>query len=206
MKKLSAFLLLAIVFVSCADNYHSKVKYDVMEGLEEIMAQLNDSDFKTIVINDAGKDIVSDISPDSAENIIVNMNIPKLNDVDREIPMFVAPVAVISVIGVFLCPVLIVFVICYFIYRSKKDRNRVVYESIVTGRALPVGFYKDRPKNMRFQSAVAWLAWSIGLFVFFAIIDSAEVAFLMLIPFIIGVGKLAAFFMYDYKKERSDVD
>lgn len=206
MKKLSAFLLLAIVFVSCADNYHSKVKYDVMEGLEEIMAQLNDSDFKTIVINDAGKDIVSDISPDSAENIIVNMNIPKLNDVDREIPMFVAPVAVISVIGVFLCPVLIVFVICYFIYRSKKDRNRVVYESIVTGRALPVGFYKDRPKNMRFQSAVAWLAWSIGLFVFFAIIDSAEVAFLMLIPFIIGVVKLAAFFMYDYKKERSDVD
>ncbi len=36
------------------------------------------------------------------------------------------------------------------------------------------------------------------------IVGGEDVAPLMLIPFIIGAGKMAAFFMYDYKKDNVD--
>lgn len=207
MKKLLLIVLAAVTLMSCGGNHRSNIKKEVKEGLEEVMVQLNDSSFRSLVINSAGEnaEIVSSALPDSSGNIIVNINIPDEDaGFDDGIPGFVAPVAVISVVGAFLAPVLAVFVICFFIYKTKRDRNRIIYESVVSGHMLPKEFYHIRPRKVRFQSAVAWLAWSIGLFVFFMIVEWQEVAMLMLIPFIIGAGKMAAFFMYDYKKDNVD--
>lgn len=204
MKKLTFFAVMAFLLMSCAGRHRSDVRDEVVDRIEEVMEQLNDSSFRKIVINDSDREgiVKSDVKADSAGNIIVNINIPE-EDYD-DVPGFVAPVALISVIGVFLAPVMMVFFICYFIYRTKRDRNRVIYESVVSGRPLPAEFYKSRPRKIRFQSAVAWLAWSIGLFAFFMIVGGEDVAPLMLIPFIIGAGKMAAFFMYDYKKDNVD--
>lgn len=202
MKKLTFIALIAFVFLSCSHNSHPDVD-EIMDGLEDVLSQLNDSSVQTIVINSGeSRKIMSDIQRDSAGVMIVNVNIPdNFDNMTPDVPSFVAPVAIISVIGVFLAPVLFVFVICYFIYKNKKERNRIIYESVVTGRTLPKEFYKIRPHNARFQSAVSWLAWSIGLFVFFMVVGWDEAAPLMLIPFVIGLGKLGAFFMYDYKKD-----
>ncbi|MCM1331552.1 MAG: DUF6249 domain-containing protein [Bacteroides sp.] len=205
MKKLTFFAVMAFLLMSCAGRHRSDVRDEVVERIEEVVDQLNDSSFRKIVINDndGERRVLSDVKADSTGNIIVNINIPE-DDYDDGVPAFVAPVALISVIGVFIAPVLMVFFICYFIYRTKRDRNRVIYESVVSGHQLPAEFYKSRPRKIRFQSAVAWLAWSIGLFAFFMIVDREELAPLMLIPFIIGAGKMAAFFMYDYKKDNVD--
>ncbi|MCM1093989.1 MAG: DUF6249 domain-containing protein [Lachnospiraceae bacterium] len=205
MKKLTFFVVMAFLLMSCAGRHRSDVRDEVVERIEEVMDQLNDSSFRKIVINDndGERRVLSDVKADSTGNIIVNINIPE-DDYDDGVPSFVAPVALISVIGVFIAPVLMVFFICYFIYRTKRDRNRVIYESVVSGHQLPAEFYKSRPRKIRFQSAVAWLAWSIGLFAFFMIVGREELAPLMLIPFIIGAGKMAAFFMYDYKKDNVD--
>lgn len=207
MRKLLLTVLAAVTLMSCGGNHRSNVKKEVMEGLEEVMAQLNDTSFHSVVINPAGEnaEIISSALPDSSGNIIVNINIPDEDaDFDDGVPGFVAPVAIISVLGAFIAPVIAVFVICFFIYKTKRDRNRIIYESVVSGHTLPKEFYRIRPRKARFQSSVAWLAWSIGLFVFFMIVGWQEVAMLMLIPFIIGAGKMAAFFMYDYKKDNVD--
>lgn len=205
MKKLTFVAVMAFLLMSCAGRHRSDVRDEVVERIEEVMDQLSDSSFRKIVINDNDGEcrVLSDVKADSTGNIIVNINIPE-DDYDDDVPAFVAPVALISVIGVFIAPVMMVFFICYFIYRTKRDRNRVIYESVVSGHQLPAEFYKSRPRKIRFQSAVAWLAWSIGLFVFFMIVGREELAPLMLIPFIIGAGKMAAFFMYDYKKDNVD--
>ncbi len=206
MNKLIFILIAAMTLMSCGGNRRSEIKDEVIKGIEEAMAQIDDSSFRSLVINSSGEsaEIVTSAFPDSAGNVIVNINIPSENCGDDDVPSFVGPVAIISVLGAFLAPVAAVFVICYFIYKSKRDRNRIIYESVISGHSLPKEFYRIRPHKMRFQSAVVWLAWSIGLFAFFMIVGAQKVAPLMLIPFIIGAGKMTAFFMYDYKKENVD--
>ena len=96
----------------------------------------------------------------------------------------------------------IVFIVFYFLYRNKRDRNRVIETSLTTGHELPKEFYAPFNPHRRLQSGVAYMAWGIGLFIFFMCIDS-DIAWLCIIPCIIGIGKLIAYFLYEHKGQKA---
>jgi len=83
------------------------------------------------------------------------------------------------------------------------DRNRVVETAIREGRELPPAFFyilgKTSPER-RFKAALLWIAWGLGLMIFFIIVDATPVVALMSIPVMIGVAKVVTYFMFDRKR------
>lgn len=119
----------------------------------------------------------------------------------------VKPMLIIGTALTFLAPIAVVWIVCYFIYRTKRDRSRVVYESIVTGRPIPPGYFPvDRPQGATLRSAITYIAWGVGGGLFFFFVGAEEVSCLFVVPIIIGMGRLLAFFLYDYKRKSSDAD
>lgn len=96
-----------------------------------------------------------------------------------------------------LVPVFIVLVICIYIFRIRRDRNRLITHAIDHGYRLPDSFWADPAENrpVRLQSAVSFLACGIGIFCFFICLGAKAVAMLGLIPAIIGIGRLIAYFI-----------
>lgn len=99
-------------------------------------------------------------------------------------------------------------VLCLWLFLSylRKvtfDRNRVVETAIREGRELPPQFFyilgKSSPER-RFKSALMWIAWGLGLMVFFIVVDATPVVALMSIPVMIGVAKVVTYFIFDRKR------
>lgn len=49
-------------------------------------------------------------------------------------------IVAISIFGVFFCPVILIALILYFIYKRKKSRDAVVMEALRNGRDIPYGY------------------------------------------------------------------
>lgn len=135
--------------------------------------------------------VTSGFTADDRGNLYVSISAN--NDSDYPDEWWVSIVAITATALIFSGPILVVFIVCFFIYKSKRDRNRVIMESLATGQPLPDRFYNIPDRKPRLQPAVNYLAWSAGFFAFFLIVGGKSWAMLTLIPFIIGLGKLATY-------------
>ena len=55
----------------------------------------------------------------------------------------------------------------------------------------------------RLQSGVKMIAWAVGLFLFFMVVSAPSVAALATIPLIIGIGRLASYYLARKKEKQS---
>jgi len=196
---LSILAGMALLISTGCVRHNDSLKSELEECLNEALATINDSSFQKIVIESIEADSKYDVSagvPQYEKPGVVKVDI----HIDRNQPddWFVGYVALIAVAMGPLVPIAIVFIICYFIFKSKRDRNRLIATAMQQGYNLPAEFLVPRqvPK-FRLQSAINYIAWGIGLFVFFQAEGAAEVASLTLIPIIIGLGKLIAYCIYE---------
>lgn len=204
----SALLLTVIVgLVSCNARTSSddKLTNELVQCFQAATTQLNDSVFKDVVLNMKPDTVTVKAKTKSDHgNIIINITQNKKRKGDDQVPAFVSICAITSVVGIFIGPVLIVIAICWAILRGRRQRNQIIYEAMMRNYQLPAEFYRKAPKERRLQNAFAYMAWSIGLFVFFMMVHSRAIAMLMIIPFILGIGRLVSYFIESRKKQ--DID
>ncbi len=206
--------ILALSSCTSGDRYNTdNLASDIATRLSENLAELNDSSFSNMVITTTDSSDTtcvnmaqSDITSDDKGNIHINLQIDTDGDNNSHDDSCVDTIALISIVLFFFMPVIVVIVVCYFIYRTKRDRNRLVMESISTGKCLPEQFFGTRQSTPTLQPAINYLAWGIGLFLFFMIKGNTSVAMLMFIPIVIGLGKLATYFLARRKKNGEDSD
>lgn len=202
---LIAGFLLLLFSSSCIhrdDSERRKLGIELSECLAELSDQLNDSNFQRIVIDTVNSDGSSDYevtagTPEITKSGEIHVDINVTRD-KHSSDWFVGYCAIIAVLTAPVLPIAVVFIICFFIFKSKRDRNRLIALAIENGRELPKEFYIPREvPRVRLQSGINYMAWGIGLMIFFKVADCEEMAMLMLIPIIIGVGKLATYCIYE---------
>lgn len=99
--------------------------------------------------------------------------------------------------------ILPVFLICYFIYRRRTIRYRIIEKAIENNVQLPSEFYKGeeaRPRRSRLQSALVWIAWGVGIILFLLIADGTDGIGFGIIPILVGIAKLITYIVEDRKK------
>lgn len=99
--------------------------------------------------------------------------------------------------------ILPVFLICYFIYRRRTIRYRIIEKAIENNIQLPTEFYKGeeaRPRRSRLQSALVWIAWGVGIITFLLIADGKDGIGFGIIPILVGTAKLITYIVEDRKK------
>lgn len=176
-----------------------QLKSELEESINEVLAGINDSSFQKIVIESIEADSEYNVSagePKYEKPGVVKVDV----HIDRSMPddWFVGYVALVAVATGPLVPIAIVFIICLFIFKSKRDRNRLIASAMEHGYSLPSEFLVPRQvPRVRLQSAINYLAWGIGIFIFFQAVGWEEASALMLIPIIIGLGKLIAYCIYE---------
>lgn len=200
---LTLLTALSISLVSCESSNDENIKMarEISECISESLKSLDDSTFNNIVITSVSDDSSQDnisvstsgISSDDKGNLYISISASNDNDSDIPDEWWISIVAIIATFLMFSAPIFLVFIVCHFIYKSKRDRNRVIMESIASGHTLPDRFYNIPDRKPRLQPAVNYLAWSAGFFAFFVINHKIGIAMLTLIPFIIGLGKLATY-------------
>lgn len=193
-------LLISTGCVNQNDSLESKqLKNDLEECLNDALTTINDSNFQKIVIESIEADSEYNVSagmPQYEKPGVVKVDIHI--DRNQSKDWFVGYAALITVVSGSIIPIAIVFIICLFIFKSKRDRNQLIATAMQHGYNLPTEFLLPRQKpRVRLQSAITYLAWGIGLLVYFQAGRWKNVSALMLIPIIIGLGKLIAYSIYE---------
>lgn len=130
----------------------------------------------------AGLTAINIVTPDSARP-----------EAPEDVPAFVGEVAICGIIFLFGGPVVAVFLICYFIYRTKRARYRAMADIVAAGKDVPQELLPQSKPNYKWDSGVRYVAWGAALMLFFLIGGFTRWAMLMLVPIIIGASKLWAY-------------
>lgn len=98
--------------------------------------------------------------------------------------------------------VLPIFFICYFIYRKRVARYRIIEKAIENKIELPEKILaeletstSERQAKSPFESAMVWVAWGIGIMLFFIYCNNYKLAGLCVIPLLVGIAKLITYFI-----------
>ncbi|WP_300302177.1 DUF6249 domain-containing protein [uncultured Muribaculum sp.] len=215
-------LLLSVVTTSC-DSGHKSRTDEIRESIADVMNGFRDGFYDStvvVMINDTvasaadAEMVASTISMTTTGSgstftttgsgrrgsgvTTINIMLPDNangygSDVDSSIPSFIPSVAVVGTVMVFGMPVLAIFLICYFIYRTKRARYQAVSQIVASGQPVPVGLFPQADPRAKWSSGVKYLAWGVALMLFFIARARVEFAMLMLVPIVIGVGKLLAY-------------
>lgn len=148
-----------LVFTSCARDFRDEANLaaEISAKLSESLKSLGDSTFNNVVItsvddssdSDSINVVTSGFTADDRGNLYVSISAN--NDSDYPDEWWVSIVAITATALIFSGPILVVFIVCFFIYKSKRDRNRVIMESLATGRPLPDRFYNIPDRKPRLQ-------------------------------------------------------
>mgnify|MGYP000816731923 CR=1 FL=1 len=210
IKKFSLACAVTAIIALCAAcgsrNDNSELRGEIMADITEFVNEFNDSAMNKVIIEEgpAGASVNSgrsEISRDSIGNLhmSVQVNVDDTQTIDSD-NLVALVCGSLAILGAFAVPIFIVYFIGLFIFKSKRDKNNIIRLAIESGRELPKEFFAKEAPKFRLQSAIQYIAWSVGLFVFFIVVGADAVAYLCLIPFIIGIGKLIAYFLYEHKK------
>lgn len=215
-------LLLSVLTTSCGSSRRQadeikEIVTDVMSGLRDgfydstVVVTIND----TVASAADAEMVASTISMTTTGNgstftttgsgmrgtgvTTINIVLPDSygSDIDDDVPSFVAPVAMLGTVMVFGMPVVAIFLICYFIYRTKQARYRSVSEIVASGREVPQSMFPQVDPRSKWNSGVRYVAWGVALMLFLLLGGNSELSMLMLVPLLIGIGKL-----YAYRKEQ----
>lgn len=220
-----AILLLSLLTTSCNIGYTRNHADEIRENITDVVNGLRDGFYDSTVvvtINDTlasaadAEMVASTISMTTADSgrrgggvTTINIVLPDSNygpDIDNDIPSFVPPVAIVGTVLIFGAPVLAVFLICYFIYRTKRARYQAVAQIVASGKDIPEGMFPQTDSRAKWNSGIKYVAWGCALMLFFLVRLQIEWAVLMIVPIAIGVGKLIAYRNEQKQKSSSIVE
>lgn len=202
--KTKHFLLWALAVVlnislfSCQTKQsesNTNLANEIVNIIKQVNNATNDStitDFTISVIDSDDIENIQMIPPaDPSQRYVINIYTESSDSDDHSI-FDDSLIAIIAVIFIFGTPIFIAIIICICIVKVKKNNGKVAIMAMEKGFAYPAG--NKNTLSDKLQSGIKMVAWSVGIFAFFMIVDAASVAVLALIPFIIGLGRLYAYY------------
>lgn len=122
-----------------------------------------------------------------------------------------AAVAVMAVIGIFYFPLimlaLMIVIVMFFVKRNRDKRARLIELSIKERVPLPREFYmRGRVPEARLNSGLIWMAWGLGLMIFFISLEAEAPSALMSVPVLIGASKLITYFLIERRRRDQESD
>lgn len=151
----------------------------------------------------------------------VDLEKARLSHEDDMMAYYVGIIAIISgcIMIVLICAIP-VFLICSFIYRKRTYRYRIIEKAIENNVPISESILTDwesqnkgNKKSSQLQSALVWIAWGLGIMIFFLICGLYEMAGISSIPLLVGVAKLITYFIergnilhQETAKNENDVD
>lgn len=201
---LTAFF--SVQLCSCnvdSGKQNEKLANEIVKILKDIDKATNDSTLAKIslsVVDSDDIDNVQVIEPTEPDQRYIINVYTETDDSDfSDVPETL--VACLAIIFIFGTPIFIAIIICICIVRVKKNSNQVAITAMEKGYRYPL-VDQDIVAN-KLQSGIKMIAWAVGIFAFFMVVDATSVAVLALIPFIIGMGRLYAYY-HDVRKIKSD--
>lgn len=151
---------------------------------------------------------ISEISSDSiGSQVVVNLNNPvdsQENDQTLEILAIVLGLGMPSVVVVG-----IIYMMCLFSYRKRRDHNQIISLALQRGVELPKEFYMGecRQPKSRLNSALTWLAIGIGTLIFSIGCSDHWFGFgLSAILILLGIAKLIVWFVERPHRSKEEAD
>lgn len=214
MKKIFHGLMAAmavVCMVGCSGEIDAdgkaRLKADVQSAIKEVVKmEAVNADDTLIVLNGSGTTVsIADVKTDSIAadstqsyrpiNVEVYYDDSAL-DLDDE--YITGIVAIVSVFG---GGVMVFFFLFSFWFKAKRDRNRVIETAIKNNAKIdPIIFNDFKSPRTRLHAALVWMAWGLGIVIFFLFVDAIEVIGLGAVPFFVGVAKLITYFLEDRKQ------
>ncbi len=118
------------------------------------------------------------------------------------------PLRILAVIGIFILPPVVLIIALILILRYLESRNvrraTLIDLSLRTGNQLPPEFFARRRADTRLQSGLYWLAWGVGLMIFFFVVGATPVAALMTVPCLIGLSKCLTYFLDQRRRQDAE--
>lgn len=207
MKRLVYVLMIAaiasVTFSSCSrkaitqeeiDDFNRQIS-EKLEQIENKASRNNDS----VTIDSTGSDSIVRINADNDNKKAEITIIQGHNDGKHIGEVFIVFTAIVTP---FACVVLIVFLALRAVTFRQRERNKLIEKAIDNNYILPHDFFANyHNARTRLQSALVWLAWGVGIMVFFLIITDETVYAIGIIPLLVGIAKLITYFVEDRKKE-----
>lgn len=225
--KIWAVLLTALIVGAIPSTATKPSSQEKLEIIREVVRGfsdgLNDSALSAKIAQlDSVKLVYATVSSDS-DSAMTAENVAKIEEAkavlealrdddnynDRSFPgeriigdgiNWVGTLVILSSVLMFATPILVVFLICFFIYRTKRSRDKVMLKSLETGQKLPESYLNTHKSANRLHTGIKQIAWGVAIMIFFFSVDAQPVAGLMIVLVIIGAGNLLTFFLYDRKE------
>ncbi|MDD6210876.1 MAG: DUF6249 domain-containing protein [Bacteroidales bacterium] len=105
-------------------------------------------------------------------------------------------IPIVAIISVFGSGIAFIFIISYYVYRSKKSKYDLMAKAVEAGVSLPPDFFKSETKTENsLKRAVILIMLGISLFIaiYFGT-DESRIAYFSFIPFLVGIGYLIIYF------------
>ncbi len=215
MAVVAVIVALVVGLTSCRMNSTSVDKAEMTEGVKKAVSEMlkmeNINKDDTLIKLDSNNVArISGVGTDSVQWDSVNASSRPIQvsiytdsgSVFDNGKDFVEMVSVIAAFGsIFGAPVLILIFLFYYWYKAKRDRNRVIEAAIMNNVKVDPNLFNDyKTPRTRLHSALVWMAWGMGIIIFFICVDAAEAAGLGAIPLFVGLAKLITYFMEDRKQ------
>lgn len=112
-------------------------------------------------------------------------------------------ISITAIIFVFGLPLLIVFTVFFFNYKSRKAKYRLAEQALASGQQLPPDFFKNVEKNEDIRTkGIKNIFIGIGLFIFlWAITGSFGMGCIGLLIMFTGFGQLVIYYTQDSNKK-----
>lgn len=124
------------------------------------------------------------------------------NDDDSEFFTKATLVPIVAIVMTFGSGIAILWLILYYVSRGSRERNRLIEMSIREHQPLPDSFYLGGGNNAskRLGSGIVWICTGFAVMLFFFTVESAEMAWLGLIPTGVGISRVVIYLVEQNKK------
>lgn len=205
MKQLIKFpiiaLICAIVLIPTAASAQPSLQ-SAADSINKVISALNDNlDSITTSLDSISAQQV--VIGDKNNEQWIKLEQARLSHKEEMMEYYVGIIAIIvgCAMLILIC-VLPIFFICYFIYRKRVARYRIIEKAIENKIELPEKILaeletstSERQAKSPFESAMVWVAWGIGIMLFFIYCNNYKLAGLCVIPLLVGIAKLITYFI-----------
>lgn len=213
MRRLIYFLAVAFIagisFTSCQRKAITQAEIDefsrqINKKIEQL-DKIKTSDSSVIINDSSATDSIVKIKAENDKQKAEITIIQGQNDRLKSEGVFIIAIVFIAIVTPFTSLVLIVFFAIRGITCRQRERNKLIEKAIDNNYPLPDDFFSSQKNSRtRLQSALVWLAWGVGIVVFFLIVDPTVTAYSIgLIPLLVGAAKLITYFVEDRKKDNN---
>lgn len=115
---------------------------------------------------------------------------------------FETVIPVLAILCVFGLPVIVVFIIFYFRYKSKKAKYGLAEQALAAGQPIPEEYFRERSGSNILQKGITNAFTGIGLFIFlWAITEEFSIGCIGLLIMFMGFGQIVIHYTNDKKKD-----